>query len=66
MSTLDLRTLESRYDESGKRCPACGKKTLLDVGPGVFGDDGTHEFCIDCSPLWPESSWAAYDTARDL
>lgn len=66
MTTIDLRTFESRYDESGKHCSSCGKRTLLDVGPGVFGDDGTHEFCISCSPLCPESSWAAFDPGRDL
>lgn len=64
MTTVDLRSLTARYDESGKRCPVCSKRTLIDVGPGVYGDDGSHEFCIACSALTPESSWAAYDTRR--
>lgn len=64
MTTVDLRTLTTRYDDSGKRCPACSKRMLVDVGPGVFGDDGSHEFCVSCSPLMPESSWAAVDLGR--
>lgn len=61
MTTIDLRTGNGRYEPIRKRCGKCGKKMLADIGPNIYGDDGTHEFCPSCSPLTPESSWAAVD-----
>lgn len=66
MTTVDLRRFAGRYTDSGKRCGKCGKKTLVDAGPGPFGDDGSLEFCLDCADLTPESSWAAFDPGRAL
>ena len=50
------------YEDSPNRCGVCGKRKSYDIGPGPFGADQTHEFCLNCDQLTPESSWAAYDT----
>lgn len=30
------------------RCPRCGKRLLVDVGPSVFGHDGADYWCPSC------------------
>lgn len=59
MSSPEFRLIPLPYEDVDQRC-RCGKRMVIDVGGGVTGQSEALIWCLNCSPLMPETSWALY------